>query len=102
MPSPAPRTPRGSTAAKSENLMIRVDRSSKGVITKAARLRGISASDYVRSVVVAQARQEVKDAQSPTISLSAKDQLAFWQALNVDVKLTRRQRALGKLMRGER
>jgi uncharacterized protein (DUF1778 family) len=82
--------------------MIRVDRSSKGVIAKAARLRGISASDYVRSVVVAQARREVKEAESQTISLTAEDQLAFFQALSADVKLTVRQRALGKLMRGER
>jgi uncharacterized protein (DUF1778 family) len=82
--------------------MIRVDRASKGVIAKAARLRGISASDYVRSVVVTQARREIKEAESQTISLSAEDQLAFWQALNADVKLTVRQRALGKLMRGER
>jgi uncharacterized protein (DUF1778 family) len=90
----APRAARTPAAAKSENLMIRVDRSSKGVIAKAARLRGISASDYVRSVVVTEARREVKEA--------AKDQLAFFQALKADVKLTVRQRALGKLMRGER
>lgn len=102
MSATAPRTARASTVAKSENLMIRVDRSSKGVIAKAARLRGISASDYVRSVVVAQARREVKEAESQTISLSAEDQLAFWLALNADAKPTRRQRALGKLMRGER
>jgi len=102
MPAPAPRAARTPAAAKSENLMIRVDRASKGVIAKAARLRGISASDYVRSVVVTEARREVKAAESQTISLTAEDQLAFWQALNADVKLTVRQRALAKLMRGER
>lgn len=102
MSATAPRAARTTATAKSENLMIRVDRSSKGVIAKAARLRGISASDYVRSVVVTQARREVKEAESQTISLTTEDQLAFWQALNADVKLTVRQRALGKLMRSER
>jgi len=102
MPTPAQRSPRAATSGKTENLMIRVDRSSKGLITKAARLRGVSASDYVRSVVVTQARREVKESQSQTLSLSPEDQLAFWRALSEPVALTRRQRALGRLMRGER
>ena len=89
-------------APKTENLMIRVDRSSKGIIAKAALIRGVSASDYVRSVVVSQARREVEESLSHTISLSPEDQLAFWQALNAPVTMTRRQRALGRIMRGER
>jgi uncharacterized protein (DUF1778 family) len=102
MPNPAQRSPRASASGKTENLMIRVDLSSKRVIAKAARLRGVSTSDYVRSVVVSQARREVKESQSQTLSLSPEDQLAFWRALSEPVALTRRQRALGKLMRGER
>ena len=52
MPTQAPRAVRNPATTKRENLMIRVDRAIKAVIAKAARLRGISASDYVRSVVV--------------------------------------------------
>ena len=102
MPAPAQRSPRSPAAGKTENLMIRVDRSSKGIIARAARLRGVSASDYVRSVVVLQARREVKESLSQTISLRPEDQLAFWKALNAPVTITRRQRALGRIMRGER
>lgn len=82
--------------------MIRVDRTSKGIIAKAARLRGVSASDYVRTVVVSEARREIKEFQSQTVMLSPQDQLAFWQALQAPAPLTRRQRELGRLMRGER
>jgi uncharacterized protein (DUF1778 family) len=102
MPIAERRCPRKPAEGKTENLMIRVDSTSKGVIAKAARLRGISASDYVRMVVVSQARREVREAQTQTISLSSEEQLAFWQALHAPVSLTRRQRALGKIMRGER
>lgn len=91
-----------SAANKSANLMVRVDRSSKAVITRAARIRGVSASDYVRSVVVAQARREVDEARTRTIVLTADEQLAFWKALEQSVSLTPRQRELGRIMRGER
>jgi uncharacterized protein (DUF1778 family) len=87
---------------KSENLMVRVDRTSKSVITAAARLRGVSASDYVRSVVAAQARRELEEARTRTIRLSAEEQLAFWKALAEPASLTPRQRELGRIMRGHR
>ena len=87
---------------KSENLMVRVDRSSKSVIARAARLRGVSASDYVRSIVVAQARREVEESRTKALLLSPEEQLAFWKALQRPISLTRRQRALGRLMRGEK
>jgi uncharacterized protein (DUF1778 family) len=102
MPATTQRTGRTISVGKTENLMVRVDRTSKGIIAKAARLRGVSASDYVRTVVVSEARREVKEFQSQTVTLSPKDQLAFWQALNAAAPLTRRQRELGRLMRGER
>jgi uncharacterized protein (DUF1778 family) len=101
MPTLASRTP-PSTAKKAGNLMVRVDRESKGVITRAAKLRGVSASDYVRSVVVSQARRDIEEQRTRTITMSASAQLAFWQALNAPVSLTRRQKALGRMMRGER
>ncbi len=40
-------------------LMVRLDADSKDAIARAAELRGISVSDYVRQVTVAQARKEV-------------------------------------------
>jgi uncharacterized protein (DUF1778 family) len=82
--------------------MVRVDAPSKLVIGRAARLRGVSASDYVRLVVVAQARRDLDEAQSRTIRLSPADQRVFWQALQEPAAPTPRQRALGRLMRGER
>jgi len=82
--------------------MIRVDRPSKTIITKAARLRGISASDYVRSVVVAAARRDLEESRAHALKLSAAEQRAFWAALHEPVTLTPRQRELSRLMRGRR
>ncbi len=68
---------------------------------EAARLRGISLSDYVRTVAVPQARREVRTAREQTIALTPEEQLAFWKALAEPPKLTEAQRRLGALMRGE-
>lgn len=81
--------------------MVRLDDESKSVLTKAADLRRISISDYVRTVTVAQARREVASAANGTISLTPEEQLALWQALQAPPKLTPAQKRLGKLMRGE-
>jgi hypothetical protein len=56
---------------------------------------------YVRSVVAAQARRDLQEAKTRTIVLSAEDQLAFWNALHEPAPLTKRQRDLGRVMRGE-
>jgi uncharacterized protein (DUF1778 family) len=85
----------------STNLMVRLDPDSKDCIARAAELRRVSVSDYVRSVVVAQARREVQAAQHQTIALTPDEQLAFWQALNAPARLTPAQEALGALMRGD-
>jgi uncharacterized protein (DUF1778 family) len=85
----------------STNLMVRLDPDSKDCIARAAELRRVSVSDYVRSVVVAQARREVQAAQNQTIALTPDEQLAFWQALNAPARLTPAQEALGALMRGD-
>ena len=87
---------------KDTNLMVRVDKTSKALITKAAGLRGISTSDYVRTVMIGQARREVDEARTKVIALSPDEQLLFWTALQKPEKLTKRQRKLGELMRGER
>lgn len=85
----------------SSPLMVRLDDASKTVLAQAAALRQISVSDYVRSVTVAQAQREVRAAQEQTIALSPGEQLAFWNALNEPPRLTRAQRKLGALMRGD-
>lgn len=87
--------------AGSSQLMVRLDKDSKQALSRAASLRGMSMSDYVRSVTVAQARRDVQAARSQTISLTPAEQLAFWNALQEPVRLTSAQRQLGAIMRGD-
>jgi len=81
--------------------MVRLDDESKDYLIRAAQLRNISVSDYVRAVTVAQARREVLAAREQTISLTPEEQFAFWQALSEPASLTDAQRQLGAVMRGE-
>ena len=97
--SPSAMSLAGTTA---RSLMVRLDDESKQCLAEAAALRQISISDYVRTVMVAQARREVRAAQEQTIALTAEEQLAFWNALNESPKLTAAQRRLGAAMRGKR
>jgi uncharacterized protein (DUF1778 family) len=83
------------------SLMVRLDEESKQMLTKAAELRQISVSDYVRQVTVSQARKEVMAATEQTIALTPDEQLVFWTALSQPVKLTQAQKKLAKIMRGE-
>jgi uncharacterized protein (DUF1778 family) len=82
-------------------LMIRLDRQSKAQLHKAAKLRHMSLSDYVRQVAVPQARREVQAAKQGMIVLSREGQIAFWDALHAPVKMTPRLRKLGAMIRGE-
>lgn len=82
-------------------LMVRLDESSKSLLSQAADLRRISVSDYVRAVTVAQARKEVEAAGEQVIALTAAEQLAFWKALQEPPRLTKRQKELGRLMQGK-
>lgn len=82
-------------------LMVRLDTDSKDALARAAELRRISVSDYVRQVTVSQARREVAAAAEQTIAMTPEEQLAFWTALGEPAKLTPAQKKLGKLMRGE-
>ena len=86
---------------KTSPLMVRLDRESKAYLAKAAELRRISVSDYVRDVAVRQARTEVVAAREEVIRLSPADQLAFWKALHAPVKLTKSQKHLSAIMRGK-
>ena len=76
-------------------------RKARGLLSRAAELRHISVSDYVRRITVAQARKEVDGASERTIVLTPDEQLAIWNALNTPVKLTPSQKILGKIMRGK-
>jgi uncharacterized protein (DUF1778 family) len=86
---------------KNSSLMVRLDEESKALLASAADLRKVSVSDYVRSIVVSQARRELAAAEARVISMTAEEQLEFWEALSKPTKLTKAQEQLGKLMRGE-
>ncbi|MBK1724227.1 type II toxin-antitoxin system TacA family antitoxin [Thiocystis violacea] len=88
-------------AHASTNLMVRLDPDSKTFVVRAAEMRHVSLSDYVRSVVVAQARREIQAAEQQVIALTPAEQQEFWQALQEPTALTAAQQALGGLMRGE-
>ncbi len=93
------RSPRKPQSTRS--LMVRLDEESKNYLTRAADLRRISVSDYVRQVTVAQARREVEAAGEHVLVLTPEEQLAFWNALNRPIQLTEAQQRLGAVMRGE-
>ena len=100
MPSPRRRpTPVKPRAAST--LMVRLDEQSKTYLAEAARLRGLSLSDYVRTVTVPQARREVLADREQTLAMAPEEQLAFWSALAEPSTLTEPQKRLGALMRGE-
>ena len=82
-------------------LMVRLDEESKTALARAAELRRISVSDYVRAVTVVQARREVRAARDRVIALTPDEQLAFWNALQETPRLTPSQKKLGAVMRGE-
>ena len=93
--------PQKSIRQMASPLMVRLDAESKACLTRAAELRRISVSDYVRAVTLAQARREVNAAREQTIVLSPEEQLAFWKALSEPAKLTVAQRRLASVMRGK-
>jgi uncharacterized protein (DUF1778 family) len=98
---PKTRSSRKRSKAAASPLMVRLDVESRSYLTRAAALRHISVSDYVRAVTIAQARREVESAEQQTIVLSPEEQLAFWRALQAPPKLTPAQKRLGAIMRGE-
>lgn len=95
----AHRKPAKPNRGSSVRLMARLDAASKRAIVQAAKLRRVSVSDYVRTVIVAQARREVDGARDGTINMSPDEQLAFWTALNEVPVLTEAQSRLAEIMR---
>lgn len=81
--------------------MVRLDEQSKALLAAAADLRRISVSDYVRSIVVRQAERELAAADAQTIAMTADEQMEFWDALAKPPKLTKAQKELGEMMRGD-
>ena len=81
--------------------MVRLDAESKACLARAAELRRISVSDYIRIVTITQARREVDAASEQTIRLSPDEQIAFWNALHQPPKLTAAQRRLSAIMRDD-
>lgn len=86
---------------KSSSLMVRLDGESKALLTAAAELRQVSVSDYVRSVMVQQATRELAAAEAQTVAMTPDEQIQFWNALSKTPKLTKAQKELGAIMRGE-
>ncbi len=91
---------RRTTKPTERKIVVPMDDSSRAAVVRAAELRHVSASDYVREIAVAQAKHEVKAAQRQVIALSPAEQLQFWNALNTPPQLTPAQKRLGKVMRG--
>ena len=92
--------PHASTgAAKTAHLQVRCDRALKGILERAASLRGLSVSDYVRSRVVPLAKQDIAEAETGVLRLPRDAQIAFWLALQQGRKPTPAQRRLGKQVR---
>lgn len=89
------------TKRRTSPLMVRLDEESKRLLSRAAELRRISISDYVRLITVAQAKKEVAAASKNVIAMTPEEQLAFWNALNGPQTLTPAQKRLGAMMRGE-
>lgn len=86
---------------KSITLQARMSKEQKSLIQRAAKLRKMAVSDYLRQVLVPMAERELKGADRQVIEMTAVEQTAFWQALEQPVKLTSAQRRLGRILRGE-
>jgi uncharacterized protein (DUF1778 family) len=82
-------------------LNMRLDDESKAAIAQAASLRGVNVTEYIRAVLVTQARREVEASSHGILQLTADEQLALWRALEAPPALTEHQRQLGRLMRGD-
>jgi uncharacterized protein (DUF1778 family) len=99
---PTPRQRQSTTTGRANrSVMVRLDDESKGFLTEAAKLRGVSLSDYVRAVMVPQARREVLASREQTLAMTPEEQLAFWNALNTPAPLTEAQKRLGAIIRGD-
>lgn len=88
---------RGGVKAESGKLK---DEDGKACVGKAAALRQVSISDYVRMVTVSQAQRETQQADAGVIMLTPDEQLQFWRALAETQEPTPVQRELGAIIQG--
>jgi predicted HicB family RNase H-like nuclease len=63
------RSSRSKRKSTGGSLMVRLDGESKRYLARAAELRRVSMSDYIRLVTISQARREVQEAEHNTIRL---------------------------------
>jgi uncharacterized protein (DUF1778 family) len=84
---------------KDANLLVRFDRVDKVLLQRAAQLRGLTLSDYVRSKILPLARQDIEEAGFGVLRLPKGDQIAFWRALQHPPAPSKAQKALGRLVR---
>ena len=81
-------------------LMVRLDAESKRYLTRAAELRQMSRSDYVRTVTIAQARREVLAARGDVLVMTPEEQLAFWNACGASIRVAGLKAARKRLTTG--
>ena len=93
---------RSTEPAKTANVLIRFDGKRKALVRRAARLSGLSMSEYVRLRIVSLATREIEESETGVLRLNREDQLAFWRAVQNPPPPTRAQRALGALVRSVR
>ena len=70
-------------------------------IAKAAKFRQLSEAEYVLAAATSQAKHDIASPDIGEIRLTPAEQLAFWRALHRPAKLTRAQKQLGKIIRGQ-
>lgn len=86
---------------KGATVQTRMTEEQKSVIQKAAEHRRMAVSEYIRLMVVEQARREVEANEHNVYDLTADEQLELWELINAPVKLTAKQKKMGRIMRGE-
>ena len=64
--------------SKDANLLVRFDGGTKSLVQRAAGLRGLTVSDYVRSRIIPLAKQDVDEASTGVLRLPKDAQIAFW------------------------
>ncbi|MBL8951521.1 MAG: DUF1778 domain-containing protein [Myxococcaceae bacterium] len=87
------------SSPKTANVLIRFDARRKATVRRAAALRGLSVSDYVRSRIVSLAERDLEEAETGVLRLGREAQLSLWRALQNPPPPTKAQRALGELIR---
>lgn len=88
-----------SGAAKTANVLIRFDAKRKARVRRAAELRGLTVSDYIRTRIDSIVDRDLEEAETGVLRLSREDQIALWRALQNPPPPTKQQRELGALIR---